>query len=119
DYLPIAVFTVLYMILLPQENTLETVIVRMSSVFLGVAVASTINFLVSFIRYKSFLYYRIKFALNLVYGKTLKTMEANISADYKTLEKLYTDFESIYSQLSLFASEMMDIGKELKFRRKV
>jgi len=119
EYLTISVFTVLYMVILSSENTLEMVTIRMSSVFLGVVVASLINFMLSFFLYKPFLYFRIKYAVHLVYQKFIQAMNANISANEKNLEKLYKDFENIYAQLSTFSSEMLDLSQELKFRKKI
>ncbi|MFN8670523.1 MAG: aromatic acid exporter family protein [Candidatus Sericytochromatia bacterium] len=119
NYIPVAVFTVLYMILLQQDTTIHTIAIRMISVFLGVLVASFINYLSSvIIRYKSFFYFRIKHASNIVFEKFLRTIEANETANALLLETLYTDYENIYSEISDFSQEVKHISKELKFTDK-
>lgn len=116
NYVAVAAFTVLYMFLIPHE-TIEGVMIRMASVFLGVATASLINLLLSFIRYKHFFYYRVKYASSTVFALFLETIEANKKADIKCLEKLYYDYENLYSQLTNFSGELSDISQELKIRK--
>lgn len=116
EYIPVAGFTVLYMFLIPHE-TLEGVLVRMAAVFVGVAVASFINLCLSFVRYKSFFYYRVKYASNIVFNAFNETIEANKNADITKLNSLYYSFENIYSQLTNFSGELSDINKELKLRK--
>ncbi len=116
NHLMIATFTVLYMFLIPHE-TIEGVIIRILSVFLGVAVASVINFVMSFIRYKKFFYSRVKYATNLVLNKFNQTIIANQNADITYLSHLYYDYENVYYQLSGFSSEVLDTIKELKIRK--
>ncbi|MFN8578348.1 MAG: aromatic acid exporter family protein [Candidatus Sericytochromatia bacterium] len=117
DYIAVAGFTVLYMFLVPHE-TVQGVIERMVAVFIGIAVASLINFLLSFVRYKNFFNFRIKYASNIVYQTFQETIEANKKADINKLNELYLDYESIYSQLCNFTNELSDINKELKIRKK-
>lgn len=116
EYIPVAGFTVLYMFLVNHE-TVEGIFVRMAAVFIGVAVASLINLLLSFVRYKNFFYFRVKYASNIVYNAFEETIEANKNADIKKLNSLYNTYENIYSQLSNFSSELSDINKELKVRK--
>ena len=117
NYLAVSAFTVLYMFLIPHE-TVEGVMIRMASVFLGVATASLINLIMSFIRYKDFFHYRVKYASQLVFDKFLQTVKANQEADLVCLEALYYDYENIYGQLSGFGNEISDTVKELKIRKR-
>jgi uncharacterized membrane protein YgaE (UPF0421/DUF939 family) len=117
DYIAVAAFSVLYMFLIPHE-TVEGVLVRIISVFIGIAVASLINFLLSFVRYKNFFYYRVKYSSNIVFETFIKTIEANKNADIRKLNTLYYEYETIYAQLTNFSGELSDINKELKIRKK-
>lgn len=117
NYVAVSAFTVLYMFLIPHE-TVEGVLVRMASVFLGVATASTVNLIMSFIRYKDFFNYRIKYASQIVHAKFIQTIYANQKADLASLELLYYDYENLYAQLTGFGNEISDTIKELKIRKR-
>lgn len=118
NYLPVAVFTVLYMIILQKDSTIDTMFIRINSVLLGVIVASFINLIFSFIRYKSFFYYRLKYLSLIIYNNLLQTIDANKNANIIELEKLYYSYEDVYNQLNNFSNEIMNIRKELKIRKK-
>lgn len=118
NYLTVAIFTTLYMVLIPQETTIKTVAVRISSVLLGVLVASLVNLVFSVITYKSFFYFRVKLASSLVFERLNNTIEGNQKANIQLLDNLYFDYEEIYSQLNGFGNELIDFQKELRVRKK-
>lgn len=118
NYLVVAIFTVLYVFIIPQQNELDTIIVRLTAVLSGFATATLVNLIFSLIRYKPFLHFRTAYSLNMVMEEFSKTVKANKTADIKTLDKLYYSFENVYNKLSVFGSEAHFIQKELEIRKK-
>lgn len=118
-YFIVAVFTCLYILIFPIENAAESLFIRMGAVFLGIASASVINFLVSLIKYESFFYYRVRHVSSSLSKAFKKTIVGNKTADIKTLDKIYSEFEMIYSELITITSELESASKEIKLRKKV
>ncbi len=117
NYFIVASFTVLYMILMPYNNTIIGMEVRMASVFLGILSASLINFLLSFFRYKRFFDYKINFYSSLMFEKFKQVQQANKNVDVELMSKLYIDFENIYLEIGNLSLELNHIEKELRFRK--
>lgn len=118
-YFIVGVFTSLYILIFPIENAGESLMIRMGAVFLGVISASFINFIFSLVKYGSFFYYRINHVSNSLLKAFEKTIIGNKTADIKSLDNVYSEFEMIYSELITITSELESVSKELKFRKKV
>ncbi|MEK7434514.1 MAG: aromatic acid exporter family protein [Cyanobacteriota bacterium] len=117
NYLVVAIFSVLYVFIIPQQTELNTIIVRILAVLCGFFTASIINFIFSLVRYQSFLHFRTSYSLNIVFNEFSKTVKANKTADIQGLDKLYSSYENVYNKLSVFATEAYFIQKELDIRK--
>ncbi len=117
DSIPIAIFTVLYITLFPMESVWITTKIRFLSILLGIASASFVNYLISFIRYKYLFYSRVLRVCEITYHKFSQFLEAVYDKDTLQLNSLLPQIDQIYKQVNNLKSEVTDIRKEIKIRK--
>lgn len=114
----LVLFTLLYSYLLPLGTLGHTAVTRLEAVFVGVTVATAINYLFSRFRYRRMYYFRLRHALEGLEKTLLDVIAAAREGDVDSLAQHTRSLKSLARVVSLLYEESVDLAREALLRKR-